>query len=82
MLIIYALEFLIGFTWGLGILALLKYLYKKPINIYKDIPVRQEIPTKPKHNKPIAETDEQRRQRILNENIENYDGSPKGQIKL
>jgi hypothetical protein len=47
----------------------------------KDIPI---MPPKPvfKHDKPIKETEEQRRQRILNENIENYDGSPKGQIKL
>lgn len=27
-------------------------------------------------------TEEQRRERILLENVENYDGTPKGQIKL
>lgn len=32
--------------------------------------------------KEPPETEEQRRQRILDENIENYDGTPKGQIKL
>jgi hypothetical protein len=34
-----------------------------------------------KHEEP-KETEEQRKQRILDENIERYDGSPKGQIKI
>jgi hypothetical protein len=34
-----------------------------------------------KHEEP-KETEEQRRERILLENVENYDGTPKGQIKL
>jgi hypothetical protein len=33
-------------------------------------------------HKPAKETDEQRRERLLWENIENYDGTPKGQQKL
>lgn len=43
---------------------------------------------RPKPHKPLfkpkepEETEEQRRERILLENVENYDGSPKGQIKL
>ena len=42
----------------------------------------------PKPHKPIfkpkepKETEEQKRERILNENIENYDGSGKGQVKI
>jgi len=32
--------------------------------------------------KEPEETPEQRRERILLENVENYDGTPKGQIKL
>lgn len=44
----------------------------------------EEKPIKPKitASKPIKETEEQRRQRILDENVENYDGTGKGQIKL
>jgi hypothetical protein len=42
----------------------------------------------PKPHKPLfkpkepKETEEEKRLRILSENIENYDGSAKGQIKL
>lgn len=78
--------FLIGFTWGLVILALLKYIFKKPINVYigTDVPIKQETPSKPlfKRDKPIPETDEQRRQRILDENVENYDGTNHRQVKI
>lgn len=35
-----------------------------------------------KKDKPIPETEEERRQRILNENVENYIGNGKGQVKL
>lgn len=33
-------------------------------------------------SKSVEETEEQRKQRILDENIERYDGSPKGQQKI
>jgi ABC-type amino acid transport system permease subunit len=83
--LIHALAFLIGFTWGLVIMALIKYLRIKPVNIYigKDIPVVQETPRKPifKPKEP-KETEEQRKQRILLENIERYDGTGKGQVKI
>jgi hypothetical protein len=45
-------------------------------------------PEPPKPHKPLfkpkepKETEEEKRLRILSENIENYDGSAKGQIKL
>jgi hypothetical protein len=41
-------------------------------------------PPKPTFNpsKPTKETDEQRRERILLENIEAYDGTSKGQVKI
>jgi hypothetical protein len=32
--------------------------------------------------KPVKETDEQRRERVLLENIEAYDGTSKGQVKI
>jgi hypothetical protein len=33
-------------------------------------------------HKPVKETDEQRRERVLLENIEAYDGTSKGQVKI
>ena len=42
----------------------------------------------PKPHKPLfkpkepKETEEEKRERILNENIENYDGSPRNQVKI
>lgn len=76
---------MLGFTWALIVFALIKYLRINPVNVYigSDIPVRQETPSKPLFKpKEPEETEEQRRERILLENVENYDGTPKGQIKL
>lgn len=84
-MLIHAIAFLIGFTWGLVILALLKFLFRKPINLYigADIPIKQEAPSKPLFKpKEPKETEEQRKQRMINENVENYDGTGKGQKKI
>lgn len=35
-----------------------------------------------KRDKPIPETEEERKQRTLDENIEKYDGTGKGQVRL
>lgn len=78
------IAFFLGITWGLVILALIKYLRIKPVNIYigRDIPIECETKPKIHKDKPIPETEEERRQRILNENVENYIGNGKNQVKL
>jgi hypothetical protein len=65
-----------------GYIALGIYIAKE----YLGIGDKRQSPPKP--HKPLfkpkepKETEEEKRLRILSENIENYDGSAKGQIKL
>lgn len=75
----YIIGIAIGITWGLVNCALFKYAFTKPIHQESE-----ETPPKPKlkPSKPIKETEEQRRYKTILDNIDNYDGTGKGQTKI
>jgi hypothetical protein len=55
----------------------------KDLSVGTHTPQAAKTPSKPLFKpKEPKETEEQRRQRILDENIENYDGTGKGQVKI